>query len=144
MSVEAVFLDRDGVINADRPDFVKSWEEFEFLPNSLDALAVLSQTPYKIVVITNQSGVVRGLLSEKTLRQIHARMTERVSGSGGRTDAIYYCPHAPLVGCHCRKPAAGLFFEAARDLDINLTCPGRSGIATATPRRPVEPTCRLS
>jgi D-glycero-D-manno-heptose 1,7-bisphosphate phosphatase len=117
----AVFLDRDGVINADRPDFVKSWEEFEFLPDSLEALAVLSQTPYKIVVITNQSGVGRGLLSERTLERMHARMIDRVRASGGRIDAIYYCPHDPGVGCDCRKPATGLFFDAARDFDINLT-----------------------
>ena len=118
---QAVFLDRDGVINRDRPDFVKSWEEFEFLPHSLEALAALSQTPYKIVVITNQSGVARGLLTERTLEQMHARMLNSVRASGGRIDAIYYCPHAPGVGCDCRKPATGLFFEAARDLDIDLT-----------------------
>ena len=118
---QAVFLDRDGVINRDRPDFVKSWEEFEFLPHSLEALAVLSQTPYKIVVITNQSGVGRGLLTQRTLEQMHARMIDCVRSGGGRIDAIYYCPHAPSVGCDCRKPAYGLFLKAARDLDINLT-----------------------
>jgi D-glycero-D-manno-heptose 1,7-bisphosphate phosphatase len=120
MKAQAIFLDRDGVINRDRPDFVKSWEEFEFLPHSLEALAALSRTPYKIVVISNQSGVGRGLITEGTLEQMHARMIERIRASGGRMDAIYYCPHAPGVGCDCRKPAAGLFFEAARDLDINL------------------------
>ena len=117
---QAVFLDRDGVINRDRPDFVKSWEEFEFLPHSLEALAALSRTPYKIVVITNQSGVGRGLLTERTLEQMHARMLDRVRANGGRIDAIYYCPHAPSVGCDCRKPATGLFLEAAQDLDIDL------------------------
>jgi histidinol-phosphate phosphatase family protein len=118
---QAVFLDRDGVINRDRPDFVKSWEEFEFLPHCLEALAALSRTPYKIVVITNQSGVGRGLLTERTLEQMHAQMIDRVRASGGRIDAIYYCPHAPSIGCDCRKPATGLFLEAARDLNINLT-----------------------
>ena len=117
----AVFLDRDGVINIDRTDFVKSWEEFEFAPGSLEALAALSQTSYKIVVITNQSGIGRGLLTQETLEQMHARMIDRVGASGGRIDAIYYCPHAPGAGCECRKPAAGLFFEAARDLDIDLS-----------------------
>jgi D-glycero-D-manno-heptose 1,7-bisphosphate phosphatase len=116
----AVFLDRDGVINVDRPDFVKSWDEFGFIPGALEALAVLSETPYKIVVITNQSGVGRGLLSEATLEQMHARMTERVHAIGGRIDALYYCPHAPNEGCDCRKPKARLFLEAARDLDLNL------------------------
>jgi len=120
VQARAVFLDRDGVINRDRPDFVKSWEEFEFLPHSLDALAALSETPYKIVVITNQSGIGRGLLTEETLEQMHAQMIDQVRASGGRIDAIYYCPHAPSVGCECRKPATGLFFEAARDLNIDL------------------------
>ncbi len=103
MQARAVFLDRDGVINRDRPDFVKSWEEFEFLP-----------------VITNQSGIGRGLLTEETLEQMHAQMIDQVRASGGRIDAIYYCPHVPNVGCECRKPATGLFFEAARDLNIDL------------------------
>ena len=122
MSVKslAVFLDRDGVINRDSPEFVKSWEEFEFLPRSLEALAILSGTPYKIVVVTNQSGLGRGLLTEETLKQMHTRMIDRIRASGGRIDAVYYCPHAPDLGCECRKPAAGLFFEAARDLEINL------------------------
>ena len=121
MKKQAVFLDRDGVINMDRPDFVKSWEEFEFLPGSLEALAALAGTSYKIVVITNQSGVGRGLLTQETLDQMHARMAERIRASGGRIDAIYYCPHVPEAGCDCRKPAIGLFVKAARDLDIDLT-----------------------
>jgi D-glycero-D-manno-heptose 1,7-bisphosphate phosphatase len=117
----AVFLDRDGVINSDRADFVKSWEEFEFLPRSLRALAALAQTPFRIVVITNQSGIGRGLLTETTLQEIHASMIVQVRGAGGRIDAVYYCPHAPDAFCACRKPAPGLFFEAARDLGIELT-----------------------
>lgn len=95
------------------PTFVKSWEEFGFLPHSLEALTALSQTPWKIVVITNQSGVGRGLLADSTLEQMHARMIDRVRASGGRIDAIYYCSQAPIVCCDCRKPAPGL--------DINLT-----------------------
>ena len=118
---QAIFLDRDGVINRDRKDFVKSWEEFEFLPHALEALAALAQTPYRIVVLTNQSGVGRGLLTERTLQQIHAKMIDRIRECGGRIDAIYYCPHRPDAGCDCRTPSAGLFFEAARDLDFNLT-----------------------
>ena len=117
---QAVFLDRDGVINIDRADFVRSWQEFEFAPRALEALAVLSQTPYKIVVITNQSGVGRGLLTQGTLDEMHARMMDRVRASGGRIDAIYYCPHAPSAGCECRKPAPGLFVAAAKDLAISL------------------------
>ena len=121
MKSQAVFLDRDGVINRDREDFVKSWEEFEFLPHALEALAALAQTPYRIVVLTNQSGLGRGLLTERALQQIHAKMIDRINECGGRIDAIYYCPHRPDAGCDCRKPSAGLFFEAARDFEVNLT-----------------------
>lgn len=116
----AVFLDRDGVINRDRLDYVKSWEEFEFLPNSLEGLRALAQTPYAIVIISNQSGIGRGLLSEDTLQEMHHRMMDRIHAAGGRIDAIYYCPHVPEAGCTCRKPAAGLFFQAARELDLDL------------------------
>ena len=116
----AVFLDRDGVINKDRPDYVKSWEEFEFLPGSLEALATLSRTAYAIVIATNQSGVGRGLLTEPTLKEIHARMLDKIRACGGRIDAIYYCPHAPSDDCDCRKPSPGLFLNAARDLRIDL------------------------
>jgi histidinol-phosphate phosphatase family protein len=117
----AVFLDRDGVINADRTDFVKSWAEFDFLPSVLSALAVLSRTQYKIVVVTNQSGVGRGLLTETTLREMNLRMTDRVREAGGRIDAIYYCPHLPETGCSCRKPAPGMFIAAATDLALDLS-----------------------
>ena len=118
----AVFLDRDGVINADRPDFVKSWREFEFLPGALDALALLAETPYRVVVLTNQSGVGRGLLTEATLRDMHHRMLDCVRASAGRIDAIYYCPHVPDDRCTCRKPAPGMFLRASADLNIDLTC----------------------
>jgi D-glycero-D-manno-heptose 1,7-bisphosphate phosphatase len=120
VGARAVFLDRDGVINADRSDFVKSWDEFVFLPAALEALAALSQSPCKVVVVTNQSGIARGLLTESVLRQMHTRMIEQVRASGGRIDAVYYCPHAPDVGCSCRKPAPGLFLEAAGHLGIDL------------------------
>lgn len=116
----AVFLDRDGVINRDRSDFVKSWDEFEFLPHALEALRILSQTPYAIIIVSNQSGIGRGLITEETLRDMHRRMMDRIHAEGGRIDAIYYCPHAPEAGCACRKPAAGLFWQAARDLNLDL------------------------
>ena len=131
---QAVFLDRDGVINADRTDFVKSWEEFEFLPSSLEALAALATSSYRIVILTNQSGVGRGLLSETTLRQMHQRMMDRIHESGGRIDALYYCPHAPGAGCDCRKPLPGLFFKAAREWDIDLA----SSWSVGDSRRDVE------
>ncbi len=121
MSKAAVFLDRDGVINRDRPDYVKSWEEFEFLPGALEAFRVLAAGPHKVVVISNQSSIGRGLVSRETVDEIHARMTEAVRRSGGRIDAIYYCPHRPDENCPCRKPQPGLILKAARELDIDLT-----------------------
>lgn len=120
MSKAAVFLDRDGVINRDRPDYVKSWEEFEFLPGVLEAFRVLASGPRQIVVVSNQSCIGRGLVSRETVEEIHARMTEAVRRSGGRIDAVYYCPHRPDEDCPCRKPRPGLILKAARELDIDL------------------------
>jgi D-glycero-D-manno-heptose 1,7-bisphosphate phosphatase len=120
MPKAAVFLDRDGVINRDRPDYVKSWEEFEFLPGVLEAFRVLASGPHLVVVISNQSCIGRGLVSRGTVDEIHARMTEAVRRSGGRIDAVYYCPHRPDEDCPCRKPRPGLILAAARELDIDL------------------------
>jgi D-glycero-D-manno-heptose 1,7-bisphosphate phosphatase len=120
MSKAAVFLDRDGVINRDRPDYVKSWEEFEFLPGVLEAFRALASGPHQVVVVSNQSCIGRGLVSRETVEEIHARMTEAVRWSGGRIDAVYYCPHCPDEDCPCRKPRPGLILRAARELDIDL------------------------
>jgi D-glycero-D-manno-heptose 1,7-bisphosphate phosphatase len=120
MPKAAVFLDRDGVINRDRPDYVKSWEEFEFLPGVLEAFRVLASGPHQVVVVSNQSGIGRGLVGRGTVDEIHAHMTEAVRRSGGRIDAVYYCPHRPDEDCPCRKPRPGLILRAARELDIDL------------------------
>jgi D-glycero-D-manno-heptose 1,7-bisphosphate phosphatase len=120
MPDRAVFLDRDGVINRDRPDYVKSWEEFEFLPGALEALRLLALGPRRIIVVSNQSAIGRGLVSREDVDRIHARMTEAVRGAGGRIDAIYYCPHRPDEGCPCRKPRPGLLRKAARELGLDL------------------------
>ncbi|MEO8096119.1 MAG: D-glycero-beta-D-manno-heptose 1,7-bisphosphate 7-phosphatase [Acidobacteriota bacterium] len=120
MKKPAIFLDRDGVINRDRLDFIKSWEEFEFLPTALQALAILAKTAYHIVVVSNQSGVGRGLLSKATLGEIHEKMIERIQTNGGRIDGVFYCPHVLGEGCSCRKPEPGLFLTAAQELGIDL------------------------
>ena len=118
----AVLLDRDGVINRNRGDYVKSWDEFEFLPGSLEALRMLAEHEAKVVVVTNQSAVGRGIISPDELERIHARMNEEVEAHGGRIDAILCCPHSPDDGCHCRKPRPGLLLEAMDrfQLDPNL------------------------
>jgi D-glycero-D-manno-heptose 1,7-bisphosphate phosphatase len=117
----ALFLDRDGVINRDRIDYVKSWEEFEFLPGVLEAFRILASQPHPVIIVSNQSGIGRGLVSRETVEEIHALMRETVVGSGGRIDAVYYCPHRPDEDCDCRKPRPGLILRAAADLALDLS-----------------------
>jgi D-glycero-D-manno-heptose 1,7-bisphosphate phosphatase len=116
----AIFLDRDGVINRERHDYVRSWSQFAFLPGALPALAALNRAGATVVVVTNQSVVGRGLISEGQLAGIHDRMRDQVCAAGGRIDAIYACVHAPDAGCECRKPRAALLTRAASELGIDL------------------------
>lgn len=118
--MRAVFLDRDGVICENRPDHVKSWTEFRFLPGALQALRRLSAAPFSIVVVTNQAIVHRGIVPAAVVEEIHRWMIWDIQLAGGRVDAIYYCPHRPEEGCLCRKPKPGLLLQAARDLGIRL------------------------
>ncbi len=125
MSV-AVFLDRDGVINRKPPDgeYVRSWDQFEFLPGSIEALRHLTERGRgPVIVVTNQRGVARGLMSIEDVEDIHARMLATLAAHGARVAAIHVCPHE--VGtCDCRKPALGLFLRATRDdplLDLSAS-----------------------
>lgn len=115
-----VILDRDGVINHDSDDYIKSPEEWVPIPGSLEAIARLHREGYKVIVATNQSGVGRGLFDMDTLGRIHSRMLEAVRAKGGEIDAIFYCPHKPEDDCMCRKPQPGLFQEIAERLKVNL------------------------
>lgn len=117
----AVFLDRDGVINRDRPDYVKSREEFEFLPGVLKALRLLAARSHPVIIVSNQSCIGRGLVSREKVEEIHAFMRETVRRRGGRIDAVYYCPHRPDENCPCRKPRPGLILKAAADFSLNLS-----------------------
>jgi len=117
----AVFVDRDGVICRNRDDHVKSWEEFEFLPGALEALARLAQSDLYIVVVTNQSVVNRHLVSPAVVKQINERMVKAVTTEGGRIERVMWCPHRPEEGCACRKPAPGMLLRAAQELDIDLS-----------------------
>ena len=119
MKHAAVFIDRDGVINRDRKDYVKKWEEFEFLPGVLEALRMLSRKRLRLVIVTNQSCIGRGLVSRADVEAIHLRMIACIASAGGRVDGIYMCPHAPGEGCKCRKPSPGLLDRAIRDLRID-------------------------
>lgn len=117
---KVVVLDRDGVINEDSGEFIKSVAEWRPIPGSLEAIAALTRSGYRVVVVTNQSGVGRGLLTEQTLGEIHARMTAAVREVGGSLAGVYYCPHHPDAGCDCRKPRTALLRRAAEDLACSL------------------------
>ncbi len=116
----AIFLDRDGVINRNRPDHVKSWDEFVFLPRALDALNQLAATDFVTVITTNQAAINRRLMRDETVREIHSRMTAAIEKAGGRIDAVYYCPHKPEERCGCRKPMPGMYLRAARENGVDL------------------------
>lgn len=116
-----VILDRDGVINHDSAQFIKSPEEWKAIPGSLEAIARLTQHGYRVVVATNQSGLGRGLFDMDTLNAIHDKMVRAVAQAGGRLEAIFFCPHAADAGCECRKPLPGLFREIATRFNRELT-----------------------
>ena len=122
-----VFLDRDGVINHDSPAYIKSLAEFEFLPRSLSAIQKLTQSNIKTIVITNQSALHRGLISQATLEAIHTTMKAEVRNQGGRIDDIFYCPHTPQEKCACRKPAPGMIESARSKHGIDLALTGMVG-----------------
>jgi D-glycero-D-manno-heptose 1,7-bisphosphate phosphatase len=113
-----VMIDRDGVINEDSDAFIKSVPEWRPIPGSVEAIAALHRAGWHVAVVTNQSGVGRGLYDEETLAAIHAHMREQVRAAGGEIAGIYYCPHLPEVGCECRKPKPGMFRALERDLGI--------------------------
>lgn len=106
--MKLVILDRDGTINADRDDYVKSPEEWEPLPGALEAMARLHHGGWHVVVATNQSGIGRGLFDMAALNAMHQKMNALLARHGGRVDAVFFCPHAPSEACQCRKPLPGL------------------------------------
>lgn len=120
MSSRLVILDRDGVINHDSPDFIKSPAEWLPIDGSIEAIARLSNAGYEVAVATNQSGIGRGLLDKPTLNAIHERMAEQVKSAGGRLGKIAFCPHHPDDECDCRKPAPGLLKSLARQYGVPL------------------------
>ncbi len=115
-----VLLDRDGVINHDSDDYIKSPDEWRPLDGSLEAIGALVEAGFEIVVVSNQSGIGRGLFTEATLRQIHSKMTRAVENAGGHLAGVYYCPHLPETGCACRKPAPGMLRQMERELGYPL------------------------
>lgn len=118
--MKLVILDRDGVINFDSDQYIKSPEEWRPIPGSLDAIARLNQWGYRVVVATNQSGVGRGLFEMDTLNAIHEKMVKAVSQVGGRIDVVFFCPHTNLDRCNCRKPRPGMLEEIATRYNADL------------------------
>ncbi|HKI65425.1 MAG TPA: D-glycero-beta-D-manno-heptose 1,7-bisphosphate 7-phosphatase [Burkholderiales bacterium] len=115
-----VILDRDGTINHDSDQYIKSPEEWKPIKGSMEAIARLTQAGYRIVVATNQSGIARGLFDMTTLNLIHDAMHRAAAQAGGRIDAIFFCPHAADSDCECRKPRPGMLLEIARRFNVPL------------------------
>ena len=116
----AIFLDRDGVLCENRSTYVKSWEEFRWLPGAREALRILARLDVSVVIVTNQSVINRGLTTMPLVDDMHGRITRAIRRAHGRLDAIYVCPHRPDEGCACRKPGVLLFHQAARELGVDL------------------------
>lgn len=120
MLQKVVFLDRDGVINRNSVDYIKSWEEFEFFPKSIEAIRLLNLKGFTTIIITNQSVINRNMVSREGLEYIHALMKKEIKSGGGDIKDIFYCPHIPEDGCDCRKPEPGLILQAQKKYQIDL------------------------
>jgi len=119
-SPRLIVLDRDGVINHDSEQFIKTPDEWRPIPGSLEAIGRLNHAGYRVVVATNQSGVGRGLLDFATLNAIHEKMHRALAQVGGRIDAIFFCPHTAESRCECRKPRAGMLIEIGVRFNVEM------------------------
>ncbi len=115
-----VVLDRDGVINEDSPDYIKSPQEWHAIPGSLEAIARLNHAGWRVIVASNQSGLARGLFDFEALGSVHDKMQRLLAELGGRIDGIFFCPHGPDDGCECRKPKPGLLKDIGRRLQVDM------------------------
>lgn len=118
--MKLIILDRDGVINQDSDDYIKSPEEYIPIPGSLEAIARLNHAGYIVMVATNQSGIARGFFDIDTLNRIHEKLRRLLSNCGGHIDGIFFCPHGPDENCECRKPKSGMLREITHRLDTSL------------------------
>lgn len=118
--MKVLVLDRDGVINHDSPDYIKSPDEWQPIPGSIEAIAKASTAGYTIAVASNQSGVGRGLFDLETLSDINDKMIQAVEDAGGRIDLVVFCPHKPDEDCACRKPKPGLLRRIESELGTSL------------------------
>lgn len=120
MAKKLIILDRDGVINQDSDDFIKSPSEWIPIDGSLEAIARLNHAGYRVVIATNQSGIARELFTLDTLMRIHEKMHCALAGLGGKIEAVFFCPHGPKDNCDCRKPKPGLLHNIASRLHVDL------------------------
>ncbi len=120
MSIKLIILDRDGVINQDSDNFIKSVDEFIPLPGSIEAIARLNQAGYRVAIATNQSGIARGYYDLDTLNAMHDKLRNELANHGGSIDMIAFCPHGPDDNCNCRKPKPGMYKTIAARFDIAL------------------------
>src|SRR3990167_2316329 len=116
-----IILDRDGVINFDSDNYIKSPDEWIPIPGSIEAIALLTKAKYKMVIATNQAGVNRGKFSLETLQKINQKMLTTIESSGGKIEKIYFCPHHPDENCECRKPKTKMFQDIQRDFNVDAT-----------------------
>lgn len=116
-----VFLDRDGTINHDSPDYIKNRSEFEFIAGSIEAIRKLTAAQFTVIVITNQSALARKLICLAELHYMHDMMKDAIALNGGRITDIFWCPHMPDSGCDCRKPEPGLILQARHKYNIDLS-----------------------
>jgi D-glycero-D-manno-heptose 1,7-bisphosphate phosphatase len=117
--MKLAILDRDGVINYDSDEYIKSVDEFRLIPGSLAAIARLNKAGYTVVITTNQSGIARGFYDEETLNAMHNKLRALLKEHAGHIDAIYYCPHGPDDHCDCRKPKPGMLKQALQDFNAS-------------------------
>ena len=111
-------LDRDGVINFDSSEYIKTPDEWIPIPDSIEAIALLNEAGHRVVIATNQAGIGRGLFTNETLQKIHEKMCNAVEAAGGKIDRVYFCPHRPDDFCDCRKPKPGLLHQIQHDFKI--------------------------
>ena len=118
--MSTIFLDRDGVINENRSDYVKNWDEFRFIAGSREAITRLTRAGHTIIICSNQAAIARGQASIEVIEDIHRRMIAEIAAFGGEIAKVYYCPHAKDANCPCRKPRPGMLLRAHDELGIDL------------------------
>jgi len=116
----AIFLDRDGVIIENRSNYIRTWDDVIFFPQAIASLRRINSTEYKIYIITNQSAVGRGIISQSAAEGINLQLVREIESAGGRVDGVYMCPHSPEENCLCRKPQPGMILNAAAENSLDL------------------------